>query len=323
MAVSTVPPAADAESGARVSTAAPGRDHRIALGVIVLVGAFLRFFELSRQGFWLDEASQIRTSRLIDEQGLREVAKRDNVSPLSHWLLWAWDKIAGDGQFAARVPSAVAGIVTILIVYALGRRLYSSTVGLVAAAVLAISPYAIWYSQDARMYSLLLCATAAMLLVFHLAITEPKRVRWWVLLAVVTTIGIYTHQYAALTTAGCAVYLVVAREWRGTIGRRWLAANAVAALAFLPWLLIASANDAGTAGSEKTAALLWLPYSMFSFLFGFSLGPSIRENQELGAVHAVKPDLWWIIPLAFAAAVVLLVALRNALTRGPRRSNLL
>jgi uncharacterized membrane protein len=294
----------------------------VALVTITAIGAVLRFARLSAQGLWLDEAYLVQTRDLIGSEGFDVVATRDNVSPLWHWILYGWEGVAGAGRFAFRFPSAVAGTLTIVVLAELGRRLYDRRVGLVAAALLAVSPYAIWYSQDARMYAPLLLLSVTGLLVFHLADAQPGRASRWVALTVVTAAGLYTHQYFLLTCAVCGAYLVASGRWRGEVGRRWALSMAVGAATYVPWFLISSGSDVGLAGSEKAGALLWFPYAMFTFVGGFSLGPSVRESQTVGALEAFRPDLWWLAPIGICLALLLVVGLRNLRRQGSSRSNL-
>ena len=78
------------------------------------------------------------------------------MAPLSHWILWASLQLFGDSETAVRLPSALSGVAAIVLMYLLGAHLFGVGVGLAAAAVTAISPFALSYAQDARMYSLLL-----------------------------------------------------------------------------------------------------------------------------------------------------------------------
>ena len=118
------------------------------------------------------------------------------------WLLRPW----GDGEFILRLPSAVAGTLTVLAVYLLGRRLFGTRVGLVSSLLAALLPYALWYSQEARNYALFMLLTT---LQMYFAFTALKRGRVidWLGLALLTTLNLYTHYVAFLPTAAIAVYI--------------------------------------------------------------------------------------------------------------------
>ena len=118
------------------------------------------------------------------------------------WLLRPW----GDGEFILRLPSAVAGTLTVLAVYLLGRRLFGTRMGLVSALLTALLPYAVWYSQEARNYALFMLLTT-MQMYFAFTAIKRGRVIDWLGLALFTTLNLYTHYVAFLPTAAIALYI--------------------------------------------------------------------------------------------------------------------
>jgi uncharacterized membrane protein len=174
--------------------------------VIAIVALGVRLYQLSGRSLWLDEILTAQPARL---SGPGEVIAWSqaaiNQMPLYYffvWLLGRW----GDSEFILRLPSAVAGASAVVAVYLLGRRLFGNRTGLVAALLTAILPYAVWYSQEARNYSLFMLLTTAQM---YFAITALKRGRVidWIGLGVFTTLNLYTHYLALATTA--AVFVLV------------------------------------------------------------------------------------------------------------------
>ena len=76
------------------------------------------------------------------------------LPPGYYVLLRAWTFIAGRGEFALRYPSVILGVLSIPLIYRIGQRGLGSSVGVLAALILALQPFHIYYSQDARPYSL-------------------------------------------------------------------------------------------------------------------------------------------------------------------------
>jgi len=74
--------------------------------------------------------------------------------PLYHLLLWFWVKLTGSSVFALRFLSLILGVLTVPLVYRLARLAFGELVGLLAALLCAISPFQVYYSQEARMYAL-------------------------------------------------------------------------------------------------------------------------------------------------------------------------
>ena len=110
-----------------------------------------------------------------------------NQAPLFYlmtWLLRPW----GDGEFILRLPAAIAGVLTVFAVYLLGKELFGRRAGLVAALLTSVSPYMVWYSQEARNYSLLMLLTTLQMYFAYTAVTRSRRTDW-LGLAVVTTLN--------------------------------------------------------------------------------------------------------------------------------------
>ena len=128
--------------------------------VILLLAASLRFYRLDAQSFWNDEGNSARLSeRTIDL--IVEGTASDIHPPGYYLLLHYWRAIFGHSEFALRALSDVAGLALVLFTYLLGRRIFDRATGLMAAFLGAVSPFAIYYSQEARMYALLGALAAA------------------------------------------------------------------------------------------------------------------------------------------------------------------
>ncbi len=124
--------------------------------LITLLGAALRLHNLTYHSIWFDEAISIRWARSSVAKIL-EVSMNlveDRLPPLYYLLLKQWGDVAGLSEFSVRFPSIVFGVLLIPVMYALGRQLFSRWTGVLAALLVALNPFLIWYSQEARMYSL-------------------------------------------------------------------------------------------------------------------------------------------------------------------------
>src|SRR3972149_3311293 len=126
----------------------------LVLIVILVFAAGLRFFRIDAQSFWNDEGN---SARLAERSTLLiiEGAAGDIHPPLYYLTLQVWRSIFGDSEAALRGLSAAFGLITVLAVFFLGRRLFEARVGLIGAFLAAINPFQIYYSQEARMYMML------------------------------------------------------------------------------------------------------------------------------------------------------------------------
>jgi 4-amino-4-deoxy-L-arabinose transferase-like glycosyltransferase len=107
---------------------------------ILLLAAATRFYRLDYQSLWSDEGNSVVLARA----GFGEIAARtafDIHPPFYYWLLKIWVSLLGESEFAVRSLSAVLGLLLVVVIYALGSRLFNARVGLAAAFVAALSPF--------------------------------------------------------------------------------------------------------------------------------------------------------------------------------------
>jgi mannosyltransferase len=130
---------------------------QIILVSILLLGGGLRFYGISNQSLWLDELASWEKSAKPDMQSVLTEVRKDVHPPGYQLLLFFVERHVGDAEWHLRLPSAVAGTVAIYLIYLIGSWLYTKQEGLTAAALLATSWAPLYYSQEARAYSLLLC----------------------------------------------------------------------------------------------------------------------------------------------------------------------
>jgi mannosyltransferase len=140
---------------------------------IVVLGAFLRFYQIGGNGLWIDEAFSIWMGRQPVGEILGWLVRIDQHPPLYYVLLHFWIRL-GDGEAVVRALSALCSTLTIPVIYLLGRRLADRKAGLLAALILAVSPFHVHLAQEARMYSLLALNASLALLALARLLTDPR-----------------------------------------------------------------------------------------------------------------------------------------------------
>lgn len=186
--------------------------------IVLLVAAGLRFHLLGNQSLWNDEGNSLRLAQRAIP-ALIEAAARDIHPPGYYLLLHGWIRLVGISEFALRALSALLSLLAVAFTYALGKRLTAPGVGLVAAAIVALSSFQVYYAQEARMYALLaLCAVGSMWA--FVGWTGRPRLGRAVLLALFNAAGLYTHYAFPAVMLAEGIFAVVligaaARRVRG------------------------------------------------------------------------------------------------------------
>jgi uncharacterized membrane protein len=122
--------------------------------MLTLTGALLRAWQIGDKSLWIDEAFSVWIARQPLAEGISWLARIDQHPPLYYALLHLWLRL-GDGPAAVRLFSALASALNVPVLYGLGARLAGRKAGLLAATVLALSPFHVYLAQEARMYALL------------------------------------------------------------------------------------------------------------------------------------------------------------------------
>ncbi len=184
------------------------RNLWVLVGIIV-IAAFLRLYKLGQESLWFDEGWSALIARM-DWASLRNVLLHQSF-PVYYAPLNLWVRL-GDNEFALRLLSAIAGIVSIPLLYKTAEACSSQASAKFAALLLAISPLHIWYSQEARMYALATCFGLGATWAFLRAVRKGRWIAWgaYVLLS---ALAFHTFYYAAfiLLFQGLFVFYLVLR----------------------------------------------------------------------------------------------------------------
>jgi 4-amino-4-deoxy-L-arabinose transferase-like glycosyltransferase len=219
--------------------------HYHPISIILFLASLLRFYQLPNQSLWSDEGNSVALAR----HGFIEIGRRtafDIHPPLYYWLLKLWIVPFGDLEQGLRSLSVMLGIGLVFLIWLLGRRLFGSRVGLIAAFVAAFSPLQVYYSQEARMYILLafLSTLTLLLTVLILDRSGPRR-SWLARLAYILTVtaGLYTHYaYPVILIVANLVALIsfyydeAPRARLRSASLAWFTLQLIPLLLYLPWL---------------------------------------------------------------------------------------
>jgi mannosyltransferase len=205
----------------------------------LLITAFaIRAFTLTNQSLWRDEVDALRFAIAPWHEMLGTFTQPGWNGPLYFVLLRGWVALTGQSEFTLRYLSLFFGVLAVALAFGLSRRLTDSLTALLCSALFATSPYLTWYSQEVKMYSLVLALAVLAVYALRRAIGHPEpqggegsrpcdkatlRFRfaqndttmgssagWWMTLVAATSIAMYCHILAALLIP---VEMILALVW--------------------------------------------------------------------------------------------------------------
>ena len=195
--------------------------QRWILVALTLLAFALRVYHLQFQSMWRDEVDAVLFASGTWSRLVAMFTAAGENGPLYFVLLRPWLAVAGHSEFAARFFSLAFGVLAVPLVYFLGRRLLPARLSLLGAALVALSPYLIWYSQESKMYALLVCLTALSTW-FLLGALQGKGRGHWIGYIVATSLSFYVHLLAVvLLPFHVLLFLLGGRRfwahWRGAL----------------------------------------------------------------------------------------------------------
>jgi mannosyltransferase len=291
----------------------------VAMLAILVIGTWLRFRNLSTDGIWLDEAgSWLQSKGSLAE--LISATARDNYPPLHNLLLFASMNVSGtDTEWVLRAPSALLGIGNILAIYWLGVLIGGRIAGVLAAALLATSSFHIYYSQEARMYTLLALTATLYAAAAFFFVKSPTYARA-ALLAVCGLALVYSHPFGTLNwiaiAIGISANILLASDFPRRALFPWVTANAAIAIGFLPWALILLERAGEIAGHSwfdypSPESIYW---ALSSLIGG---GRRVATPLLIGAAVALRFNFRASVVLLFWAVAPVGLALIESLVSTP------
>jgi mannosyltransferase len=241
---------------------------------IMLLGAALRFYGLGFQSLWSDELASWDISTRESISQVIGGVRSDDHPPLYFLTLRLAQWIFGDSEWALRLPSAVAGWLCIPAIYLLGKRLYSEREGLIAALFLAVFWAPVYYSQEARVYAMLILLSILTTyfwwgVMLGLPYRRELPIREAALYVVCAVLCAYVHYFGLILVVLQGVALAALAY--GTLRKAMLLYVPVA-IAYLPWLpsMVHQSGYDTQIGTSTGEQALQIPPDYFQFLFGRS-----------------------------------------------------
>lgn len=300
---------------------------RFSLIIILTLGIFFRFINLDKKVYWGDETftslrlsgytikevdTQLFNGRVVTIDDIQKyqsinsqkdltdtikglILEEPQLPPLYFLIARFWVKYFGNSIAVTRSISALISLLIFPCVYCLCLELFgSSTVGWMAIAIMAVSPFHVLYAQEARPYSLWTVTILLSSTLFLRALRLKTKLSW-LLYAITTTLSLYTYLLTILVIIGNGLYVLIIERfrWSKTV-ISYIIASALALLGFSPWLFAITVNFNSLKESSKWAVETtsisnliqeWMrnvSYSLMDFWYLFTYFPDSSFNLSFG-----------------------------------------
>jgi mannosyltransferase len=255
-----------------------GRTRYWALVGLALFAFALRVYGLASQSLWRDEVDAVRFASQPLKGVLGMFLRPGENGPLYYLVLRPWLDVAGRSEFSLRFFSVVFGVLSVLLLYRVARRLFPRLplVPLLAGLFAATSPYLIWYSKEGKMYSLVVFAS---LLSMDRLLAAAQKGGWlrWLSYALVTGAAFYVHLVSVLIVPAQVVVVLLLRGGRkGLTWRAALSSLLIMTAIYLPMLAwqLPLLVQPSYVGYDFVA----LPQMLASLLTNYTLGVLQQPN---------------------------------------------
>ena len=280
----------------------PGTTIRARLAAIpawswlLLIAGSLRLINLGGQSLWYDETFTAWVVKLPFKQMMQAI-QGDVHPPLFYWIEWVVSGLLGNSEAALRLPSAIFGTIAVILLWRVALAVkFEARTAFVAGLIAAVLPGSLYYSQEARMYALLLCALLGALL----CAIEGR----WVLYAVCTAVAVYSQNLGLISVAvlNVAVLIVLAWSERGRgissiikVFSHPVMAMAVVVALWIPWAFV-EIKQASAMAQGFWLTPLTLPSTLEPILkltMGEQTTPSLAFGSYAVALGMVGVGLWF------------------------------
>ncbi len=268
----------------------------ILLSLIILLGIFLRVYNIGEESFWIDEAATVYTTQQSPLEIIEDIYTTTKQAPQYYegggsppfYFLVAnyWTNLVGLSEAKLRLLSAIFGTISIFMIFTIGRMLFGYRVGLIVAFMLAINFMHINYSQEARGYSLVVLLTL-FTVYFLINGLNGKKNAYWLGYSIAGALLLYTHYFGFFILFFEALYvLIFFKQYKNSLKKAVVSAIGIFVL-YIPWI---PALFRQIADSEKLAWYLGkgiiYDFARIFVQFNAWLVPDAQTRVALRGVYA-------------------------------------
>ncbi|RCJ17947.1 hypothetical protein A6S26_29990 [Nostoc sp. ATCC 43529] len=293
---------------------------------VLIISIFSRFFLLQNQSLWFDEGWSIALSDATSlQENFHKIESRetgDKYQPLYYLLLFSWRSFFGESEFAIRSLSALFGVGSVIIVYFTCLNIYGKKHAFWSSLILAVSSFSVFYSQDARPYSLLIFITSLQIYLFSNSLKDKQnnKIISQVFLGIFTAIATFGSVLTLMFTSALYIsHAIVYRNFKEWL--RWLIPSVIFSSPMIWFYLSSPAASDPTATAVTRTGLPIIQNIMFvlyGLLVGTSYAPPLEELRGDNKIDILL-GYWPHLLIFFIVIAVIFIALVKSLFRQSKK----
>lgn len=281
------------------------RENILPLFLIILLGTALRLYRLDYQSFWNDEILTVQRSILPIKQVI--MGADSNLLPLYYSVVRPFIGLE-NREFWVRIPSVIFGALSILLLYLILCNWLGKHTGLVGSILLAISPFHVWYSQEARPYAMLLFLSLLSIWLLQQLVKDREKTCLKFSFIISSSAVFYSHTVGIVFIGYLFIYILLAtprEKWKN-----WLVIFGGIILLILPGIYRMIIIPPMTpAGPNLSVNPLLLAYTGWAFSAGFSLGPNITELHMPNRLSYVISSIHLKLPVMLVFSIIFILGI--------------
>jgi len=294
---------------------------------VVTISIFTRFFLLQNQSLWFDEGWSLALSDATSlQENFYKIVNReagDKYQALYYLLLFYWRSFFGDSEFAIRSLSALFGVGSVIIMYFTCLSIYGKKHAFWSSLILAVSSFSVFYSQDARPYSLLIFIAALQIYLFSNSLKddENNKIISQVFFGIFTAIASFGSVLTLMFTSALYIsHAIVYRNFKEWL--KWLIPSVIFSSPMI-WFYLSSPAASDPTGTSVTRSGLPIiqniMFVIYGILVGTSYGPPLEDLRGDNKINILL-NYWPHFLMFFVVISVIFLALGKKLLKHSKKS---
>lgn len=245
------------------------------LFILIIFATALRVYQIDFQSLWNDELSSIMRSEFDKVSLVLKDWDEYGHPPGLYLLYYYWIKLFSNSEISIRIPSIIAGVSSVIFIYLLAKKIYSKKEGIISASFMTILWCPIYFSQEARQYSLLILFSIIVsylliVIINRLKINNFSNKKYYILYILSSIFISYLHYFGLLLVAIQAFYMLILFISKKRKNVHVIFLYLIIFLAYIPWIstLIFYSNYDAVPHIPKPSFIDTVYF--FEFLFNWS-----------------------------------------------------